>query len=56
MRRMLWLVCLCLCIPSIGCFKWLEDARRDDGHISKMGGSTRARQIENELDWAGGSL
>ncbi len=51
MRRMLWLACLCLCIPSIGCFGFLDDLRRDSGHIHKFGASSRARQIESDLDW-----
>ena len=51
MRRWLLLVCLVFSFSSTGCFKWLDDIRRDDGHISQMGGSARARQIESDVDW-----
>ena len=51
MRRLLCVICLCFSISSVGCFKFLDDIRRDDGHISKMGASARARQIEENVDW-----
>lgn len=51
MRRLLCLVCLCFCVSSVGCFKFLDDLRRDDGHISKIGASARARQVEGDVDW-----
>ena len=51
MRRLLCVVCLCFSFSSVGCFKFLDEARRDSGHISKMGSSARARQIEENVDW-----
>jgi hypothetical protein len=44
-------ICLCFSFSSVGCFKFIDDLRRDDGHISKVGGSAKARSVEDNLDW-----
>jgi hypothetical protein len=51
MRRILCVICVAFALSSVGCFSFIDDFRRDDGHISKMGGSAKARSIENDLDW-----
>ncbi len=51
MRRLLCVICLGFSISSVGCFKFIDDIRNDNGHISKTGTSSRARQIENDVDW-----
>lgn len=51
MRRLLCVICLGFSFSSVGCFKFLDDIRRDNGHISKMGVSARARQAEDNVDW-----
>ena len=51
MRRLLCVICLCFSFSSVGCVTFLDDIRRDDGHISKVGASARARQIEENVDW-----
>jgi hypothetical protein len=51
MRRIMWVICAALAFSSVGCFSFLDDIRRDDGHISRMGGSAKARSIENDVDW-----
>ena len=51
MRRFLCVIFVAFAFSSVGCFSFLDDIRRDDGHISKMGGSAKARSIENDLDW-----
>ena len=52
MRRLLCVICICFSVSSVGCFKFLDDIRRDNGHISKVGASSRARQIEEDVDWS----
>jgi hypothetical protein len=51
MRRILCVICVAFAISSVGCFSFMDDIRRDTGHISKMGGSAKARSIENDVDW-----
>ena len=51
MRRILCVICAFWAFSSVGCFKFIDDIRRDDGHISKLGASAKARSIENDLDW-----
>jgi len=49
MKRFLFVICLAFSVSPAGCV--LDNLRRDDGHISRMGGSAKARQIEEDLDW-----
>ena len=49
MRKLFWIVCVCLVFSSMGCLT--DQIRGDNGHISKMGASSRARQIEDDVDW-----
>ncbi len=48
MRKLLWLVAMCLSVSSIGCF--LDNALRSTA-LTRTAGSERARQVENDLDW-----
>jgi hypothetical protein len=51
MRRMLCVICAAFAFSSVGCVTFLDRIRHDDGHISKLGGSAKARAIESDLDW-----
>ena len=51
MRRILCIVCIAFSFCSASCVSFLDTVRHDDGHISRMGGSAKARSIENDLDW-----
>lgn len=51
MQRLLWVLCFSFSITSMGCFRWLDEVRRDSGHLSKLGASAKARQIESDMDW-----
>ena len=50
MRRLFLLVGLCLfCASSTGCF--LDEIRRDNGGITRSAVSSKARQIEDDMNW-----
>jgi hypothetical protein len=49
MRRLLWLMLLGFSVSSTGCI--LHKLLNDKPGITKMGGSSKARQIESDLDW-----
>jgi hypothetical protein len=51
MCRILRAICIALACSTVGCVTFLDKIRHDDGHISKLGGSAKARAIENDLDW-----
>lgn len=51
MRRVLCILCTAFAFSSVGCFKFIDDLRRDDGHITQLGASAKARAIESDMDW-----